>query len=146
MASLLKPDSESATGEIVREHFRKRKPLRILVADDNPVNCKLATIMLQRSGHTVELAANGEEAVRKVTAERFDLVLMDIQMPVMNGLDATRRIRELEDASRASVPIIAITANAMRGDDAPCYEAGMNGYITKPIDRASLLGAIENLL
>ncbi|MEZ5845312.1 MAG: response regulator [Geminicoccaceae bacterium] len=124
----------------------KRKPLRILVADDNPVNCKLATIMLQRSGHTVELAANGEEAVRKVTAERFDLVLMDIQMPVMNGLDATRRIRELEDASRASVPIIAITANAMRGDDAPCYEAGMNGYITKPIDRASLLGAIENLL
>ncbi|MEZ5826229.1 MAG: response regulator [Geminicoccaceae bacterium] len=78
--------------------------------------------------------------------ETFDIVLMDIQMPVLNGIEATRRIRKLADATKAAIPVIAITANAMRGDDAPCYEAGMNGYVTKPIDRASLLGAIENLL
>ncbi|MEZ5837403.1 MAG: response regulator [Geminicoccaceae bacterium] len=124
----------------------KRKPLRILVADDNPVNCKLATIMLRRAGHAVEIAADGQEAVRMVESGQFDLVLMDIQMPVMNGLDATRRIRELADATKSAIPIIAITANAMRGDDAPCYRAGMNGYVTKPIDRASLMTAIDGVV
>ena len=124
----------------------KLQPLNILVADDNPVNCRLAAIMLERAGHSVKVVANGAEAVDQLTNHDFDVVLMDIQMPVLNGLEATRQIRSLDNAKKASTPVIAITANAMRGDDAPCYNAGMNGYVTKPIDRASLMRAIDTAL
>ena len=122
---------------------RKRPALRILVADDNPVNCRLAAIMLERAGHEISIAKDGAEAIERLQAETYDLVLMDIQMPVLDGLEAARRIRALNDRNKATVPIIAVTANAMRGDDKPCYEAGMSGYITKPIDRATLMSAID---
>ena len=124
----------------------KRTALRLLIADDNEVNCKLASIMLKRAGHEITIARNGAEAVELVRNQEFDAILMDIQMPVMNGLDATRAIRTLEDAGRRDIPIIAITANAMQGEDKPCFEAGMNAYVTKPIDRASLLSAIDKLV
>jgi len=124
---------------------RRGRPLRLLIADDNPVNCRLASIMLQRAGHSVETVVNGAEAVERVRAEAFDAVLMDVQMPVMGGLEATRRIRALADPARAGLPIIAITANAMQGDDADCYAAGMTGYVTKPIDRAALLETLDRL-
>jgi CheY-like chemotaxis protein/nitrogen-specific signal transduction histidine kinase len=122
-----------------------RRPLRILVVDDNAVNRRLAAIMLERAGHGVTLAESGAEAVARIGAEPFDAVLMDVQMPEMDGLEATRRIRALAGAAAARVPIVAVTANAMRGDDERCIEAGMDGYVTKPIDGASLVATVERL-
>ncbi len=136
------------SGELLTVHSvgeQRSRPLRLLIADDNPVNCRLAGIMLEKAGHTVETVANGADAVAAVAAERFDAVLMDIQMPVMGGLEATRRIRALADPDRAGLPIIAITANAMKGDDDDCYAAGMSGYVSKPIDRAALLETLDRL-
>ncbi len=138
----------AAAGELLTVHSvgeRRSRPLRLLIADDNPVNCRLAGIMLERAGHSVATVANGAEAVEQVQAQPFDAVLMDVQMPVMGGLEATRRIRALADPALARLPIIAITANAMQGDDRDCYAAGMTGYVTKPIDRAALLETLERL-
>jgi CheY-like chemotaxis protein len=117
--------------------------LRILLVDDNAVNVKLASIMLERAGHRVDSAADGAAALAAVSAVAYDLVLMDVQMPVMDGFEATRRIRGLADAGRAGVPIVAVTANALQGDAERCREAGMDGYVGKPFDRAGLLGAVE---
>lgn len=136
-------------GELITIHSMsetKRVGLKLLIVDDNPVNCKLAAIMLKRAGHEVDLASDGAQAVAMVEAQGFDAILMDVQMPVMNGLEATRRIRAMADQARCTIPIIAITANAMQGEDKPCYEAGMNAYVTKPIDRASLLAAVDRLV
>jgi CheY-like chemotaxis protein/nitrogen-specific signal transduction histidine kinase len=124
---------------------RRSRPLRLLIADDNPINCRLAGIMLEKAGHSVTTVANGADAVAAVASEAFDAVLMDVQMPVMGGLEATRRIRALADPNRASLPVIAITANAMKGDDTDCYAAGMSGYVTKPIDRGVLLETLDRL-
>ena len=138
----------AAAGELLTVHSvgeRRSRPLRLLIADDNPVNCRLAAIMLQRAGHAVETVANGAEAIERVAAASYDAILMDVQMPVMGGLEATRRIRAMADPARAGLPIIAITANAMQGDDADCYAAGMTGYVTKPIDRAALLETLDRL-
>ncbi len=135
-------------GELLTVHAlgeARSQKLRLLIADDNPVNCKLAAIMLSKAGHEVQIVTNGQEALDAVTEIPFDAVLMDVQMPVMGGLEATRRIRALPDAAAAGLPIIAITANAMRGDDDDCFAAGMNGYVTKPIDRATLLATVERL-
>ena len=137
-----------AAGELLTVHSvgeGRSRPLRLLIADDNPVNCRLAGIMLEKAGHAVRTVANGADAVAAIMAEPFDAVLMDVQMPVMGGLEATRRIRALGDPRRANVPIIAITANAMKGDDEDCYAAGMSGYVTKPIDRAVLLETVDSL-
>lgn len=135
-------------GELLTVHAlgeARSQKLRLLIADDNPVNCKLAAIMLSKAGHEVQIVTNGQEALDAVTEIPFDAVLMDVQMPVMGGLEATRRIRALPDSTVAGLPIIAITANAMRGDDDDCFAAGMNGYVTKPIDRATLLATVERL-
>lgn len=129
------------TAHSIRE--QRTRPLRVLLADDNPVNAKLATILLERAGHEVRTVPDGAEAVQALAGGSYDLVLMDVQMPVMDGLEATRRIRALPDAHKARIPIVAITANAMRGDDATCFAAGMDGYVTKPISAASLLEAID---
>lgn len=117
--------------------------LDILLADDNPVNCKIAMIMLEKAGHRVDVVTDGSDAVQALNDKAYDLILMDVQMPGMDGLEATRRIRELASCSTAPVPIIAVTANAMKGDDQRCFEAGMDDYITKPIDRARLLGKVN---
>jgi CheY-like chemotaxis protein len=121
---------------------RRPAPLRILLADDNPVNCRIAVLMLEKAGHRIDVVNGGAEAVEAVRGNRYDLVLMDVQMPDVDGLEATRRIRALPIA-HAGVPVIAITANALQGDDQRCFAAGMNDYITKPIDRARLLGKIS---
>jgi two-component system, sensor histidine kinase and response regulator len=136
------------SGDLLTVHSvgeRRGRKLRLLVADDNPVNCRLAGIMLEKAGHAVVTVTNGADAVTAVAAEPFDAVLMDVQMPVMGGLEATRRIRALDDRRSASLPIIAITANAMKGDGDDCYAAGMSGYVTKPIDRAVLLETLDRL-
>ena len=118
-------------------------PLRILLVDDNAVNVRLARIMLERAGHDVLTATDGAAAVAAVASNDLDLVLMDVQMPIMDGLEATRRIRALSDRRRASLPIVAVTANALEGDVERCLDVGMAGHVGKPFDRAALLGAVE---
>jgi signal transduction histidine kinase/DNA-binding response OmpR family regulator len=115
--------------------------LRVLVVEDNQVNQLLVTTILAKAGMRAEVAANGVEAVQAVHARNFDVILMDMQMPEMDGLEATRRIRQLGAMGRA-VPIIAMTANAMQEDRRRCLEAGMNDFVAKPIDSAELLRKI----
>ena len=109
--------------------------------DDNPVNCRIAVLMLSKGGHRIDVVDDGALAVEALRKTDYDLVLMDVQMPGVGGLEATRRIRRLP-TSRAGVPVIAITANAMAGDEERCREAGMNDYVTKPIDSARLLSKV----
>ena len=117
--------------------------LEVLVADDNDVNRRLMQILLERAGHRPTIVCNGLEAVQALEERPFDVVLMDVLMPTMDGLEATRRIRALKDPARAATPIIAVTANAIRGDAASCFAAGMDGYVTKPITMASLSEAMS---
>lgn len=118
--------------------------LRLLVADDILVNRTLARIMLERAGHAVELVANGMEAVEAVQRAHFDAVLMDVQMPLMDGLEATRRIRALNGPA-ARVPIVALSASAMVDQVAACMAAGMDGHLAKPINRGELLAMLEKV-
>ena len=115
--------------------------MRILLAEDNVVNQKLATRLLSRMGYEPDLAANGLEAVEAVERQPYDLVLMDVQMPEMDGLEATRAIVE-QTPFEGRPWIVAMTANAMDGDRERCLEAGMNGYISKPIRVEELVAAI----
>jgi two-component system sensor histidine kinase/response regulator len=108
-------------------------PMRVLVAEDNAVNQRLITRLLEKRGHDVQVAGNGREAVDALTHGDFDLVLMDVQMPELDGLAATATIREREIVSGSHQPIIALTAHAMKGDQERCLAAGMDGYLTKPI-------------
>jgi CheY-like chemotaxis protein len=110
-----------------------KAPLDILLAEDNLVNRKLAVRLLERLGHTVTVAINGIDALDKLESHGFDLVLMDIQMPVLDGLEATREQRAREERSGGHVPIVAMTAHAMRGDRERCLRAGMDDYLSKPI-------------
>ncbi|MFG0332483.1 MAG: response regulator [Maioricimonas sp. JB049] len=118
-------------------------PLRVLVAEDTPANRKVVEAILARRGHEPVTAANGREAVEKLLAEDFDLILMDVQMPGMDGLQATSAVRELDDPKKASIPIVAMTAHALKRDRQRCLEAGMDGYIAKPIDAATLINLVE---
>ena len=117
------------------------RPLRILVAEDNPLNQEVALGLLSRQGHTVEIAANGREAVEAVQRTRFDVVLMDVHMPVLDGLSATREIRSLA-GERGRVPILALSASAFSDESEQCLAAGMDAHLPKPIDPAALAGAL----
>ncbi len=119
--------------------------LRILLAEDNPVNRKLVETLMGKRGHLVTSVENGSEAVQKIGQEDFDLVLMDVQMPGMDGLEATRQIRALESALGTRVPILAMTANAMKGDEASCLAAGMDGYVAKPFEVDKLFAILGRL-
>ncbi|MDB4870001.1 MAG: domain S-box [Gemmatimonadales bacterium] len=121
------------------------KSLRVLVAEDNSVNQKVASAILRRAGHVAVVVANGRDAVAAIARERFDVVLMDVQMPVMGGFEATRLIRDLEADSDQRTPIIAVTARAMTGDREACLEAGMDGFVPKPIQSALLLETLDHL-
>ena len=116
--------------------------LRILLAEDGEANQKMACGLLHKWGHHVTIAGNGKEALELLAVQDFDLVLMDIQMPVMDGLEATRQIRDFEKNDRNRIPIIAMTARAMKSDRDLCFEAGMDDYVTKPIRRHELERAI----
>ena len=124
-----------ASAEAPRAESRS---LRILVVEDNPINRKLACKILERRGHVVGVAQNGQEALEAVQAANFDLVLMDVQMPEVDGLEATRRIRTWEQAARRRTMIAAMTAHAMPEDRERCLKAGMDSYVTKPLQMAQL--------
>ncbi|HEV2499089.1 MAG TPA: response regulator [Terriglobia bacterium] len=117
--------------------------LSILLAEDNPVNQKLALRMLEKRGHSVAVAANGRIALGLLEKQFFDLVLMDVQMPEMDGFEATAAIRENEKTTGSHLPIIAMTAHAMKGDEERCLQAGMDGYVAKPIQAEKLFLAVE---
>jgi two-component system sensor histidine kinase/response regulator len=122
---------------------RAVRPLDILLAEDNPLNQKLAITLLERRGHRVTLARDGREAVNEFEQSKYDAILMDVQMPILDGLGATREIRLRENGR--TVPIIAMTAYAMSGDRERCLEAGMDGYVSKPIDAQNLFQTLESL-
>ncbi|HWG48953.1 MAG TPA: response regulator [Candidatus Acidoferrales bacterium] len=127
-------------------HQRRTSPqLNVLLAEDNLVNRKVALAMLQRAGHTVTVAATGKEAVNLAQNQRFDLILMDIQMPEMDGLEATQMIRQSRTAASARAPIIAITAHALKGDSERFLAAGLDGYIAKPFQQQDLFEALERV-
>lgn len=119
--------------------------LRILLAEDNLINQKLATRMLEKMGHTVTVAGDGRQALSILDSGNYDLILMDVQMPNLDGFEATRMIREKEKSTGGHIPIFAMTAYAMKGDREKCLDAGMDGYVAKPIDVKELQGALENI-
>jgi two-component system sensor histidine kinase/response regulator len=122
------------------------RPLRILLAEDSLFNQRLAVGLLEKGGHRVVVAHNGQEAVVAVQSQQFDVVLMDIQMPEMDGLEATAAIREHEQSTGTRVPIVAMTAHAMKGDRERCLEAGMDRYVAKPIRARELFSTLCELL
>jgi CheY-like chemotaxis protein len=117
--------------------------LRILVAEDNLVNQRLAARMLEKAGHLVDVVSNGQEAITTLDGRSYDLVLMDCQMPQMDGFEATRAIRAAEKGTDRHVPIVALTANAMQGDREACFAAGMDEYLAKPFTKHTLMAVLE---
>ncbi|MBZ5559831.1 MAG: response regulator [Acidobacteriia bacterium] len=135
-----------ATETVARGFQPSDKPaLRILLAEDNPVNQFLAVRLLEKQGHSVEAVTSGRAVLTALEHDRFDVALMDLQMPEMDGFEATAIIRERERATGAHLPIIALTANAMVGDREHCLAAGMDGYVSKPIDLGSLVDEIRRV-
>jgi signal transduction histidine kinase/CheY-like chemotaxis protein/ligand-binding sensor domain-containing protein len=140
--------SPRRSGQLVTVHSMRehRRPLHILLAEDNLVNQTLAVRLLEKGGHSVVLAVNGREAVETWKRERFDLILMDVQMPEMGGCEATAAIRQAELGGPNHTPIVAMTARTMAGDRESCLEAGMDGYVAKPISAAELVTTIESVV
>jgi signal transduction histidine kinase/ActR/RegA family two-component response regulator len=130
------------TGDAMEVSPKTFAPLRILVAEDNKVNQTVVSRLLERAGHTVVIAANGQEAAEICSTGKFDLILMDVHMPVLDGFEATARIRATDRSRGIRTPLIALTANAMDGDRERCLLAGMDGYISKPVSRDVLLDTI----
>ena len=140
LATELPPDFDAPL--VIPPHAAR--PLRLLLVEDNPANQKLTTYILQDRGHTVEIAGDGHEAVFLTERNRYDAILMDVQMPGMDGLEATAIIRR-RDGENRRVPIIAMTAHAMSGDRERCLAAGMDAYISKPINAREVIGLVESV-
>ncbi|AXC13519.1 PAS/PAC sensor hybrid histidine kinase [Acidisarcina polymorpha] len=140
------PERQAVSKELTTKPSPRGRALRILLAEDNRVNQTVATRMLEKMGHSLVVASTGQEALALLAAQPFELVLMDIQMPEMDGLTATRQIRDREILTHAHVPIIAMTAHAMKGDRERCLAAGMDGYVSKPIRAEDLQEAIAGVL
>jgi PAS domain S-box-containing protein len=126
----------------------QQQPLHILIAEDNAVNQRIAAIMFEKRGHTVTVVGNGREAVAALETKKdvyFDVILMDVQMPMMDGFEATALIREKEKGTGRHIPIIALTAHAMKGDKEQCLNAGMDGYVSKPLKVEELFNILKEL-
>jgi len=138
----------TASRQVLTRHTLReaRRILQILVVDDNPVNQHLAVRLAEKQGHSVAAVASGRQALEALERKQFDVVLMDIQMPEMDGFEATTVIRQKERQSGSHIPIIAMTAHAMEGDREHCLGAGMDGYVSKPINVKDLFAAIENVM
>jgi CheY-like chemotaxis protein/HPt (histidine-containing phosphotransfer) domain-containing protein len=138
---------ESKPPLITRHTIQERhRELRVLLAEDNPVNCRVATRLLQSRGHTVVAVGDGRAALEALEENPFDIVLMDVQMPEMNGFEVTREIRARERQAGGHLPVLALTAHAMKGDRERCLEAGMDGYVAKPVRPKELLRTIDELV
>jgi CheY-like chemotaxis protein len=124
---------------------RARVPvsLAVLLAEDNLINQKLVKRLLEKRGHSVTVTGSGREALERVAAGSFDVILMDVQMPDMDGLQASTRIREIEKSRGTYTPILALTAHTMKGDRERCLAAGMDQFINKPIDAESFVDVVE---
>jgi len=151
LTAMLTALGHTATDETLRsansaQPILDSRQLRILVAEDNLVNQRLVMRMLEKMGHLSTLAQNGREVLRILESETFDLVLMDVQMPEMDGLTATRKIREMATQAKSRVPIIAMTAHAIKGDRERCLEAGMDSYISKPLTSQGIAAAIAEVV
>jgi CheY-like chemotaxis protein len=140
----LEPQPAAAPRPTLDPEMAQRHPLRILLAEDNAVNQKLALRLLSQMGYRADLAANGLEAIAALKRQAYDVILMDVQMPEMDGLEATRQIRDL-GAQLYQPTIIAMTANAMQGDRELCLAAGMDDYVSKPIRVEELVAALEKV-
>jgi PAS domain S-box-containing protein len=138
-------NQHAAPVEIPKTNTETSRPLKLLLAEDNAVNQRLAARILEKRGHKVTVANNGVEAVEAIKRGKFDLVLMDVQMPEMDGLEATAAIRELELTTKEHIPIVALTAHAMKGDRERCLDAGMDFYVSKPIQPQELIEVIDSL-
>lgn len=137
------PRAEPRRGPRVGAVLRATRPLHVLIAEDNPFNQRVAIALLERMGHSVVAADNGRLAIEALARERFDVVLMDAQMPELDGFEATRAIRATETADRPRLRIIALTAQAMTGDRERCLAAGADDYVSKPIRFDVLYEALE---
>jgi signal transduction histidine kinase/CheY-like chemotaxis protein len=137
--------SASPHGSFRKELEGEGRKFRILLAEDNLVNQELAFSLLTKRGHSVAVVANGQEALALLTKETFDLVLMDIQMPVMDGFQTTEAVRNSETGTRTHLPIVAMTAHAMKGDREKCLAAGMDGYVSKPINIKALVQEMDRV-
>jgi signal transduction histidine kinase/ligand-binding sensor domain-containing protein/CheY-like chemotaxis protein len=142
-AQRTEPTAESPEQE---SEFAHSSSLRILLAEDNPVNQKVATALLSRRGHRVEVVGNGRLAVERSNTQKFDLILMDLQMPEMDGWEATREIRQRDGELGVRIPILALTAHAMGEAQQQCLAAGMDAVIVKPFDPAQFYAAIEKIV
>ena len=127
-------------------HSVPPRPLKILLAEDSLVNQRLAIGLLERHGHQLTVANNGREAMEALACDAYDLILMDVQMPEIDGLETTRRIRQMEAVAGGHMPIIAMTAHALKGDRERCLEAGMDEYVAKPVRERQLLAAMRAVL
>ncbi len=134
------------SSSLTRVSDRVDQPLCILLAEDNAVNQVVARRLLEKRGHSVVVACNGREALDATGQHIFDVVLMDLEMPEMSGLEATAAIRTREEGSQTHLPIIAMTAHAMTGDRERCLAAGMDDYVTKPVRAYELYAALENVI
>ena len=147
IVSVLSPREQPSAGPQPRSGSRSTRPrLNVLLAEDNAVNQLLASRILEILGHQVTVVSNGREALSAAKAGRFDLIVMDVQMPEMDGFEATAAIRELEKSSGEHIPIIAMTAHAMKGDRERCLAAGMDGYVSKPIRVADVEEAVAQAM
>ena len=148
LAAISKGEEQKGRDALVTRHSLREnhRVLRVLLAEDNKVNQVFAKRLLEQRGHTVVVANNGLEALARLETATFDMVLMDVQMPEMDGFEATRAIREKEQSSGDHhLPILALTAHAMTGDQERCLAAGMDGYLSKPLHTAELFAAIDRL-
>lgn len=141
----LKLAGSDSSGLELSERKAVSRPLNILLAEDNEINRKLAVRLLEKRGHKIMCVANGLEVLDAIGSNSFDIILMDVQMPEMDGFDATAKIREMEKESGKRMPIVAMTAHAMKGDKERCLNSGMDGYVTKPIYPQDLYNAIDVL-
>jgi two-component system sensor histidine kinase/response regulator len=142
--------TKETTGSMVTRHTieeEKRRNIRILLAEDNVVNQKLATRIIEKLGYKIDTVSDGREAIKALSRVPYDLVLMDVQMPEMDGIEATQMIRDFKSkVMDPQLPIIAMTAHAMKGDREKCLQAGMNDYISKPVNPQELFHAINKQL
>ena len=147
ICQVLQKESQRKTTPLITRHTLRevQNRSRVLLVEDNAVNQTLAVRLLEKRGHVVSVAGDGRAALAALEKETFDIVLMDVQMPLMDGFEATVAIREKEKLSGGHIPIIAMTAHALKGDLDRCLSAGMDGYVSKPIRTSELFAAVERL-